>query len=71
MKHDNCRETEKQIERLALIDGKVVPYDFFDISSYAYKDYSHKYKHLGKGTIFSVNGVKQATIERFFFFKKI
>ena len=35
MIYDNCRETKKQIERLALINGEVVPYDCFDISSNA------------------------------------
>lgn len=52
-------ETFNKSVKIATIKGKKVEYDFCSEEENTYTDIKKK-KYLGRGTIFSVNGVEQS-----------
>jgi hypothetical protein len=54
------------VNRIALIDGKKVPYDM--CNSLLLKEYPH-FIYIGTGTIHSINDVVQSDVRTYTFFK--
>lgn len=54
--------------RVAVIDDKQKPYDACSIKRDAYDP--NKFRYIGKGVIYSIDGVTQLSTIEYFFFKK-